>query len=65
MLFSVVGLFYYLRIVRHVYMDPPEGDVIISERHDMRIMLSSNALVIVLLGVYPSALMTRCINALG
>ncbi len=64
-LFSVVGLFYYLRIVRHVYMDPPEGEVMISDRQDLRIMLSSNALVIVLLGVYPSALMTLCINALG
>ena len=64
-LFSVVGLFYYLRVVRHVYMDSPQGPVHIADRQDLRIMLSSNALVIVLLGIYPGALMTLCINALG
>ena len=62
-LFSVVGLFYYLRVVRHVYMDEPEGDVRVAERQDLRVMLSSNALVIVALGVYPGALMAICLAA--
>ena len=64
-LFSVIGLFYYLRVVRHVYFDDPVGDVQVGRGRDLRIMLSSNALVILALGIYPTALMSVCIAALG
>jgi NADH-quinone oxidoreductase subunit N len=64
-LFSVVGLFYYLRVVRLAYFDEPAGDVHVGEGQDLRVMLSSNALVILALGIYPAALMGICIAALG
>lgn len=63
--FSVVGLFYYLRVVRHVYFDEPSGEIVIARGHDLRVMLSSNALVILALGIYPGALMALCISALN
>jgi NADH-quinone oxidoreductase subunit N len=63
--FSVVGLFYYLRVVRHVYFDEPSGEVVVAPGQDLRVMLSSNALVILALGVYPGALMGLCISALN
>jgi len=64
-LFSVIGLFYYLRVVRHVYFDDAVGDVQVGRARDLRIMVSSNALVILALGVYPTALMSVCVAALG
>jgi NADH-quinone oxidoreductase subunit N len=63
--FSVIGLFYYLRIIRHVYFDEADGEVTVSPGQDMRVMLSSNTLIILALGVYPSALMGVCVAALG
>ena len=63
--FAVIGLFYYLRVIRLMYFEEPEDETPVVVASDMRVMLSSNALVIVLLGIYPSALMTLCINALG
>ncbi len=63
--FSVVGLFYYLRIVRHVYFDDPSGPVQVASGKDMQVMLSSNALAILVLGVFPGALLGLCIAALG
>ena len=63
--FSVVGLFYYLRVVRHVYFDEPTGEIGVAQTQDMRVMLSSNALMILALGIYPGALMGLCISALN
>jgi NADH-quinone oxidoreductase subunit N len=63
--FSIIGLFYYLRVVRHVYFDEPAGDVRVGPAQDLRVMLSSNALVILALGIYPGALMALCVATLG
>ena len=62
--FSVVGLFYYLRVVRNVYFEEPAGEVRVTAGQDMRVMLSSNALAILILGFYPTALMSVCLAAL-
>jgi NADH-quinone oxidoreductase subunit N len=43
-LFSVIGLFYYLRVVRLMYFDEPESDERISAPSDVRVMISANAL---------------------
>ncbi len=56
--FSVMGLFYYLRIVRFVYFDDPESEVEFLPSQDFRIMFSTNALAILLLGLFPGALMS-------
>ena len=63
--FSIIGLFYYLRVVRHVYFDEPAGDVHVGPGQDLRVMLSSNALVILALGIYPGALMALCVATLS
>jgi len=61
---SVIGLFYYLRVVRHVYFDDPAGEVQVAARQDMRVMVSSNALVILALGIWPGALLGLCVATL-
>ena len=64
-LFSVVGLFYYLRVVRLMYFDPPEEKGPVSSLADMRVVLSVNALAILALGVYPGALLRLCAAVVG
>ena len=62
--FAVIGLFYYLRVVRLVYFEPAEDTSPIEPDTDFGITLSANALSILILGIYPTALMGLCIAAL-
>jgi NADH-quinone oxidoreductase subunit N len=62
-LMSVVGAFYYLRLVKLMYMDEPAGEITIAERADMRWLLSANALAVLALGIVPAPLMDLCARA--
>ncbi len=62
---SVIGLFYYLRIVKILYFDSP-GELPVPERHGgVRLALGLNALAVVLLGLFPQTLIELCVRALG
>ncbi len=63
--FSIVGAFYYLRIIKLMYFDKPEDSEALQSGFDMRTVISMNGLAIVALGVYPSALMSLCVAAIG
>ncbi len=64
-LFSLIGAFYYLRVVKVAYFDEPEG-----EREPLNPglvtggIMSLNGLLIIGLGVLPSALMALCIRVI-
>jgi NADH-quinone oxidoreductase subunit N len=64
-LFSVIGLFYYLRVIKVMYFDKPleEQTTTIKEALDVKMLLSANSLSLILLGVFPSTLMAYCILA--
>jgi NADH-quinone oxidoreductase subunit N len=64
-LFSVIGLFYYLRIIKVMYFDKPRQDQVITIKQaiDVKILLSANGLTLLGLGIFPSALMGYCILA--
>ena len=63
---SLVGAFYYLRIVKVMYFDPPQGDVHpISAPADARVVLSINGALILVLGLVPGGLMTLCSQAIS
>jgi len=64
-LFSVIGLFYYLRIIKVMYFDKSieEQTTTIKEALDVKILLSANSLSLILLGIFPSTLMAYCILA--
>ena len=62
--FSVVGAFYYLRLVKIMYFDKPEDTSPIQAGMDMRIVLSANSLSVLFLGLFPAALMQWCIAVL-
>ena len=64
-LFSVVGLFYYLRVVRLMYFDAPEEKGPVWSLAEMRVVVSVNALAILALGVYPGALLRLCAAVVG
>src|SRR6202050_3963362 len=63
-LFSVVGAFYYLRIVKLMYFDEPTDTTVIGGSMLMRTVLSANALLTIALGVYPAMLLEICQRAL-
>lgn len=59
-LFSLVGAYYYLRVVKVMYFDPPASLVPIEASMDVRILMSANGLAIALLGIFPQTLMSIC-----
>jgi NADH-quinone oxidoreductase subunit N len=61
--FSIIGLFYYLRIIKLMYFDEPEDNHALQCSTDMRYVLSGNGLIILALGIYPAGLMALCISA--
>lgn len=64
-IFSIVGVFYYLRVIRMMYFEKAEAASPVVAGPDMRMMVSANALAILALGVYPSGLLALCVAALG
>jgi NADH-quinone oxidoreductase subunit N len=64
-LFSVIGLFYYLRVIKVMYFDKPLPDQVITVKQaiDVKILLGANGLALLGLGIFPSALMGYCILA--
>jgi len=63
-LFSLIGAFYYLRVVKLMYFDPPEDSSRIEPAVDMRVLLSANGLAVLLLGIVPQPLMALCLHAI-
>ena len=60
---SVIGAFYYLRVIKAVYFDKPVDETPIQASMDIRLTLSLNGMAILALGLYPTALITLCISA--
>lgn len=59
-LMSLVGAFYYLRVVKLMYFDEPLDRTPIKAGTDLRVMLSINGLAIAVLGLLPNQLMSLC-----
>ncbi len=63
-LFSLIGAFYYLRIVKLMYFDDPVDTAPLAVRLDMSVLLSANGVAILLLGIMPQQLMELCFVAI-
>ncbi len=61
---SLVGAYYYLRVVKVMYFDEPVDTAPITAPTGMRVTLSLNGLAVVLLGVLPGPLMAACVYAI-
>jgi NADH-quinone oxidoreductase subunit N len=64
-IFSIIGVFYYLRVIRMMYFEKAQAAEPVVAGSDMRMMVSANALAILALGIYPSGLLALCISAFG
>ncbi|MBL8251196.1 MAG: NADH:ubiquinone oxidoreductase subunit N, partial [Candidatus Competibacter sp.] len=62
--FSVIGAFYYLRVVKCIYFDKSEQSEAIDVSRDVQIAISANGLLLIVLGLYPAGLMAWCASAL-
>jgi NADH-quinone oxidoreductase subunit N len=62
--FSLIGCFYYLRVVKVMYFDQPTNTAPIQAPMDMKILISANGLAVALLGLFPQVLMSLCAFAL-
>lgn len=65
LLFSVIGAYYYLRVVKLMYFDEPVVSVPLVAGADMRVILSINGVLVLALGLFPQALLDACIRAIG
>jgi NADH-quinone oxidoreductase subunit N len=61
--FSVIGAFYYLRVVKLMYFDKPVDSAPIEAGWGMRMTISANALAMLGLGILPGPLMALCVAA--
>lgn len=65
-LMSLVGAFYYLRIVKVMYFDAPQSPVHpITAPADARVVLTINGALILILGILPGGLMTLCAQSIS
>jgi NADH-quinone oxidoreductase subunit N len=63
-LMSLVGAFYYLRVIKVMYFDAPTSSEPVSAPLDVRAVLSVNGALVLLLGIVPGGLMALCVQAI-
>lgn len=65
-LVSLIGAFYYLRVVKVMYFDAPPAHVpaTIEAAKDVRVVLSLNGALVLVLGLLPGGLMTLCAQSI-
>ncbi|CAL61968.1 NADH-ubiquinone oxidoreductase, chain N [Herminiimonas arsenicoxydans] len=63
-LFSLIGAFYYLRVVKVMYFDEPADKAKIVASKDVTVTLSINGAALLALGLVPGPLMTACAAAI-
>ena len=64
---SLVGAFYYLRVVKVMYFDEPAPEALsmpIAATQDMRVALSLNGAMLLVLGIVPQYLLALCTGAM-
>ena len=64
MVLSLIGAFYYLRVVKVMYFDEPVDAHPIEAARDVRALLSINGAAVLVLGLLPGGLMALCAQAI-
>jgi len=62
---SVVGAYYYLRVIWYMYFDAAEDKSVFQAELDTRLVLSLNGVAVLVLGVLPGWLMALCISVIA
>ncbi len=63
--FSVVGAFYYLRLVKLMYFDDPPTEIPVEAPVDFRAVISINGIMMIGLGIFSGALISVCMSSFG
>ncbi|MGB4466470.1 MAG: NADH-quinone oxidoreductase subunit NuoN [Azovibrio sp.] len=63
-LFSLIGAFYYLRVVKLMYFDAPQNNDPIKGSFSLKLLISVNGLAVATFGLFPQMLMSLCAYAL-
>ena len=63
--FSVVGAFYYIRVVKLMYFDEPVTEATIDAPVDFRAAISLNGIMMLGLGIFSSSLIAICMASFG
>lgn len=58
--FSVIGAYYYLRVLKLMYFDEPENVIELTAPFDMRLVLSINGALLLAVGLFPDRLIAIC-----
>ena len=58
--FSVIGAFYYLRVIKAMYFDAPDEQPAITQALDVRVFMGVNGALVLGLGVFPAPLLALC-----
>ncbi|MBK6009351.1 NADH-quinone oxidoreductase subunit NuoN [Ramlibacter ginsenosidimutans] len=61
---SLVAAFYYIRVVKVMYFDEPITATTVVAPADVRVVLTINGALVLLLGILPGGLMTLCAQAI-
>ena len=62
-MFSLIGAFYYLRIVKTVYFDEPTDTHALRPLPSAHALIAFNGALVLLLGLVPGPLMSLCADA--
>jgi NADH-quinone oxidoreductase subunit N len=62
---SLIGAFYYLRVVKLMYFDAPQDASPIVAGGLNRSLLAFNGLAVLVLGIVPGPLMSACLQAIS
>lgn len=63
--FSIIGAFYYIRVVKLMYFDEPVDESPLTMGVDTQVALSLNGLAMLVLGLFPAGLFSLCQTAIG
>jgi NADH-quinone oxidoreductase subunit N len=63
--FSIIGAFYYIRLIKLMYFDKPETEAPLAVSTDMQVAISLNGLLVLGLGLFPGGLLALCTSVLA
>jgi NADH-quinone oxidoreductase subunit N len=61
---SLVGAFYYLRVVKVMYFDQPDHEITVSGSSLAKGILGLNSILVLVIGIVPAGLMSLCLDAM-
>jgi len=63
--FSIIGAYYYLRVIKIMYFDKAETSEKITCSTDMSVMISVNAILVLMIGLFPGGLLSLCLKVVN